>query len=66
MCQLYLGQANTDSDRSDDETIPDERRYNTGDFQSNSLRTTSPIWDDPNPSSPHLSPLLDRLFSIKL
>jgi hypothetical protein len=39
---VNLGQLFIDSDQSDDETIPDERRYKTGDFHSNSTLTTSP------------------------
>jgi hypothetical protein len=39
---VNLGQMIIDSDRSDDEAIPDERRYKTGDFHSNSTLTTSP------------------------
>jgi len=31
-----------DSDKSDDETVPDEKRYNTEDFNSNSTLTNSP------------------------
>jgi hypothetical protein len=64
---IHLAQTtNTDSDRSDDETIPDEKRYNTGAPHSDSILTTSPTWDDSDHTSPHLSPLLDRLFLIKL
>jgi len=63
---VNLGQSIIDSDRSDDETIPDERRYKTGDFHSNSILTTSPTWDNSDYISSCLSPLLDRFFLIKL
>ncbi|CAF2501892.1 unnamed protein product [Rotaria sp. Silwood2] len=59
------GQPIIDSDQSDDETIPDERRYNTEGFVSNSTLHNSPTWVDPDCISSHLSSLLDGVFLVK-
>ncbi|CAF4879811.1 unnamed protein product [Rotaria sp. Silwood1] len=59
------GQLNIDSDQSDDETIPDERRYKTEGFLSNSTLHNSPTLEDPDHISSHLSSLLDGVFLVK-
>ncbi|CAF3903737.1 unnamed protein product [Rotaria sp. Silwood2] len=60
------GQPIIDSDQSDDETIPDERRYNTEGFVSNSTLHNSPTWVDPDCISSHLSSLEQRREQIEV
>jgi hypothetical protein len=63
----FLGATVLDSDESDDDdTITDERRYNTEVLASQSSFSLSPTWNSSNRVSLSLSPLSKKIFQIKL